>query len=115
MTRRFLCALTARLTRATTVLLAVVVPAAGPGRASAAARRRYGEEAAVTGERSAPEQPVDLLGIALGQGDVEGETSGAGGRLVLEEVAAVRLLTHELAGAGDPEPLLGAAVRLHLG
>ena len=35
-------------------------------------------------------------------------------RLVLEQVAPVGLLTHDLAGAGHPEALLRTAVRLHL-
>src|SRR5699024_5283063 len=63
---------------------------------------------------SEPEEPLHAGHI--GRRDVRAtvETTGALGRLLLHDVAAVGLLADQLAGSGLPEALGGALVGLHL-
>src|SRR4051812_14684434 len=113
MTRRFLCALTARFTRATWCSLLVEPAHLRPrgayevGPADRCGRRRpSGRPEGLEGwEGLAAEEALHLLGVALGEADVEVEPPGARGRLVLEQVLAVGLLAHELACAGHLDPL----------
>src|SRR5450830_352149 len=60
------------------------------------------------------EKLLDLLGLGLGQLHVVRDRAGLLRGLVLEQVSTTGLLTHDLAGAGEAEALLGAAVGLHL-
>src|SRR5690625_3424848 len=64
---------------------------------------------------SAVQHLVDTLGVGSGHLGSTGQPAGAGGRLVLHEVATVGLLPHDLSGAGATEPLCSAAVGLRLG
>src|SRR5690606_36956908 len=91
MVRRFFWALTARLTRA----ISLQSLYSGPGLLA--------------------QELLDDLGVLLRQHHVLAEPAGHARRLVLEVVAHARALLHHLAGAGDPEPLLGTGVRLLLG
>src|SRR5688572_2354813 len=90
MTRRFLWALTARLTLAISC-----------------------DSYSCVG-RSATEELLGDLGVARGEDLLLGEAAGAARRLALEVVAKVRLLLHELSAARDLEALLGARVGLLL-
>src|SRR3978361_1827898 len=60
------------------------------------------------------EHPLDDLGVRLGDHLVARQAAGQGGGLVLQVVAAVCLLAHELAATGQLEALLGSTVGLHL-
>jgi hypothetical protein len=93
MVRRFFWALTARFTRAMGVFLSrweVVVPALGC--------------------RSAVQHSFDPLGVVRRHRGTPVEASRPLGRLVLEQVPAAGLLTHDLPGAGAPESLRRSAV-----
>src|SRR5690606_17870560 len=68
----------------------------------------------VSADGSLAEQLLDLGGVRGGNDLVAREAAREAARLALEQVATARLLTHDLAGPGDPEPLLGAGVRLVL-
>src|SRR5690606_23473256 len=68
----------------------------------------------VSADGSLAEQLLDLGGVRGGNDLVAREAAREAARLALEQVATARLLAHDLAGPGDPEPLLGAGVRLVL-
>src|SRR4051812_15170679 len=63
--------------------------------------------------RLQPEQPADLVAVAAGELGFPRQTAGALRRLLLQNVVAERLPTHDLAGARDLEALGGASVCLH--
>src|SRR4051795_11193764 len=63
---------------------------------------------------SLAEQPLDPLDVGGRGDDVLGQPARLARGLLLELVDVVGLLAHDLALAGDAEPLLGAAVGLHL-
>src|SRR5262252_137057 len=88
-TLRFLWALTARFTRAM----------------CSTPLRRAG---------SLAQQLLHRLQVGRGQRHLVGQTAGSGAWLVLKVVLAVGPAADDLAGASQPEPLLGPAVRLHL-
>ncbi len=60
------------------------------------------------------EELLDLLEVALGHENVLAEGASLLRGLLVELVDVTGLLAHDLAAAGDPEALLGAAVRLVL-
>src|SRR5437588_12983700 len=98
MTRRFLWALTARFTRATTHSF-----------------DRYGVRRFRPEVGLPTEQPTDALGVDAFQDHPAVETPGAPGGLVFEQMVAVGLPAHDLAAAGDLEALRRPAVGLVLG
>ena len=57
----------------------------------------------------------DAIAIAARDLALAGQPPGAGRRLLLEDVVAVHLAPHDLAGTGDLVALLRTGVRLHLG
>src|SRR6185437_12814239 len=87
-TLRFLWALTARFTRAIS----------------------FGSLTRRTGLLA--QQLLYLLQVGRRQGHFRVQPPGPRGRLVLIVVLWIRPAPHDLAGSGDPEPLLGAAMRL---
>src|SRR5258707_8047025 len=87
-TLRFLWALTARFTRATSTPW-----------------RRAG---------LLSQQLLDLLCVCGGKLNFASQPPGHSARLVLEQVLAVRATAQHLPGAGQPEALVRSAVRLHL-
>ena len=60
------------------------------------------------------QQLLDLPDIRGGKRHLARQTPGPPARLVLEQVVPVRPAAHHLAGSGQPEPLPGPAVGLHL-
>src|SRR6516225_2490362 len=88
-TRRFLWALTARFTRAI----------------SSTPWRQAGLLC---------QQLLDLLDVRRGDRHFPSQPPGDPGRLVLEQVPAVRATAQHLSGTSQPEPLSRSAVRLHL-
>src|SRR3954471_24531830 len=64
--------------------------------------------------RLEPEQPSDLVAVATENFGLPRQAAGALRRLLLEDVVAERLPTHDLAGARDLEALGGASMCLHL-
>src|ERR1700722_8965788 len=65
-------------------------------------------------KKSAVQQLLDTFLVVGRHLGAAVEAPGALGRLVLEQVATVGLLAHDLSGAGDPEPFRSAAVGLRL-
>src|SRR6266568_799282 len=63
---------------------------------------------------SLAQQLLHVLGVCGCERHVVRQAAGLGARLVLKVVSPVSATAHHLAGAGETEPLLGAAVRLHL-
>src|ERR1700746_524630 len=102
MVRRFFWALTARFTRAMGVPIVV--------RTQWLLRRCL-----VYRRGSAVQQLLDPLGVAGRYGGTPLQPSRSGARLVFEQVPAIGLLTHDLAGAGASESFRRTTVGLGLG
>src|SRR5205807_10356560 len=64
--------------------------------------------------RLQPEQAPDAVAVAAEDFGLAGQAAGSLRGLLLEDVVAERLPTHELAGARDLEALRRAPVCLHL-
>src|SRR5699024_7016003 len=64
--------------------------------------------------RSAAQQLLHALDVGLGDIGIAAQAALTGGGLVLQQVAGVGLLAHELARAGDADALLGTRVGLVL-
>src|SRR5690606_27169827 len=110
---RFLWALTARLTRATS--MTPIASSGGSRGRGLGLRPTHGRPAmSYRDGASTAQQPLDPLHVHLGGLDPAGQPPGPPGGLLLQVVAQAGLLDNDLAAPGQAGPFAHAGMALHL-